>query len=70
MCLYIYICIFIHIYVFVYIYTYIYIYKPANAPDTSISQSALEEALLSGMQHGNIGSRMSSISQAIRSKYL
>lgn len=52
--------------------------------DTSVTQSALEEALLSNMQHrgaggssigtavggGAIASRMSSLSQALRSKYL
>ena len=49
--------------------------------DTSVTQSALEEALLSNMQHQQrgagsiaggaaIASRMSSLSQALRSKYL
>lgn len=39
--------------------------------DASVTQSALEEALASKMQDGGtIGSRMSTISQAIRSRYL
>lgn len=38
--------------------------------DASVTQSALEEALASNMQHGGMASRMSSISQALRSKYL
>ncbi|KAI9781196.1 MAG: hypothetical protein M1816_002456 [Peltula sp. TS41687] len=40
--------------------------------DTSVTQSALEEALLSNMQGGagGVASRMSSISQALRSRYL
>ncbi|KAL1301428.1 hypothetical protein AAFC00_005682 [Neodothiora populina] len=38
--------------------------------DASISQSALEEAYLSNMQRGATASRMSTISQALRSKYL
>ncbi|KAL4924549.1 multidomain presynaptic cytomatrix related protein [Aspergillus undulatus] len=38
--------------------------------DTSVTQSMLEEALLSNMQHGGMASRMSTISQAIRSRYL
>lgn len=38
--------------------------------DASISQSAIEEAFMSHMQHGSATSRMSSISQALRSKYL
>lgn len=39
-------------------------------PDASVTQSALEEALASRMQDGTIGSRMSMIGQAIRSRYL
>lgn len=39
--------------------------------DASVTQSALEEALLSNMQHGgSVASRMSSISQALKSRYL
>lgn len=38
--------------------------------DTSVTQSALEEALLSNMQRGGMASRMSTISQALRSRYL
>lgn len=38
--------------------------------DASISQSALEDAYLSNMQRGASASRMSTISQAIRSRYL
>lgn len=40
--------------------------------DASVTQSALEEALASRMQDGTgtIGSRMSTFSQAIRSRYL
>lgn len=37
--------------------------------DASVTQSALEEALLSNMQHGGMASRMSTISQALRSRY-
>jgi len=39
-------------------------------PDASVTQSALEEALLSNMQHGGMASRMSNMSSALRSKYL
>jgi hypothetical protein len=40
-------------------------------PDASVTQSALEEALASKMQDGGtIGSRMSTLSQALRSRYL
>lgn len=39
-------------------------------PDASVTQSALEEALLSGMQHGGMASRVSTISQVLRSRYL
>ncbi|KAI6245543.1 Autophagy-related protein 29 [Erysiphe necator] len=42
----------------------------SDLEDTSITQSALEEALASKMQAGGMASRMSSISQALRSKYL
>ncbi|KAJ5251899.1 hypothetical protein N7489_002309 [Penicillium chrysogenum] len=38
--------------------------------DASVTQSALEEALLSNMQHGGMASRMSTISHALRSRYL
>ncbi|KAJ5668329.1 uncharacterized protein N7477_006899 [Penicillium maclennaniae] len=38
--------------------------------DASVTQSALEEALASNMQHGGMASRMSTISQALRSRYL
>lgn len=41
-----------------------------DGPDASVTQSALEEALLSNMQHGGMASRMSTISQALRSRYL
>lgn len=41
-----------------------------TASDASVTQSALEEALLSNMQHGGMASRMSTISQALRSRYL
>lgn len=36
----------------------------------SLTQSALEDALLSNMRQGGVASRMSTISQALRSKYL
>ena len=50
-------------------------------PDASVTQSALEEALLSNMQAGgtrdggpgggaSVASRMSSLSQALKSRYL
>ncbi|KAL1968116.1 hypothetical protein VTN77DRAFT_2247 [Rasamsonia byssochlamydoides] len=41
----------------------------SDLDDTSVTQSALEEALLSNMQHGGMASRMSTISQALRSRY-
>jgi hypothetical protein len=43
-----------------------------DGADASISQSAIEEAFMSHIQHGSgsTTSRMSSISQALRSKYL
>jgi hypothetical protein len=40
------------------------------AADASVSQSALEEALLSRMQQGSVASKMSTLSQALKSKYL
>ncbi|KAL4873578.1 hypothetical protein BDV12DRAFT_80911 [Aspergillus spectabilis] len=42
----------------------------SDLDDTSVTQSMLEEALLSNMQHGGMASRMSTISQALRSRYL
>ncbi|GJP91920.1 hypothetical protein CBS63078_1552 [Aspergillus niger] len=42
----------------------------SDLDDASVTQSALEEALLSNIQHGGMASRMSTISQAIRSRYL
>lgn len=42
----------------------------STSVDASVTQSALEEALLSNMQHGGMASRMSTISQALRSRYL
>lgn len=44
----------------------------SSSADTSVTQSALEEALLSNMQGGagGVASRMSTISQALRSRYL
>ena len=42
----------------------------ADELDTSITQSALEEALMSNMQHGGMASRVSNISQALKSRYL
>ena len=46
----------------------------SDLDDASVTQSALEEALLSNMQHngsgnGSVASRMSGISQALRSRY-
>ncbi|KAH0543796.1 hypothetical protein FGG08_001979 [Glutinoglossum americanum] len=41
----------------------------SDLDDSSVTQSALEEALLSNMQ-GGMASRMSTISQALRSRYL
>lgn len=41
-----------------------------NFADASVTQSALEEALASKMQAGGMASRMSTISQALRSRYL
>ncbi|KAI2399711.1 hypothetical protein LOZ67_003559 [Ophidiomyces ophidiicola] len=42
----------------------------SDLDDNSVTQSALEEALLSNMQKNGVGSRMSTLSQALRSKYL
>jgi hypothetical protein len=49
----------------------IYYHAELILEDASVTQSALEEALASNMQAGGgMASRMSSISQALRSKYL
>lgn len=43
----------------------------SDLDDASVTQSALEEALMSNMQHGrnvSVASRMSTISQALRSR--
>ncbi|KAJ5885080.1 hypothetical protein N7495_009590 [Penicillium taxi] len=42
----------------------------SDLDDASVTQSALEEALMSNMQYGGMASRMSTISQALRSRYL
>ncbi|KAH8886859.1 hypothetical protein GQ53DRAFT_339844 [Thozetella sp. PMI_491] len=42
----------------------------SDLDDASVTQSALEEALASKMQDGTIGSRMSTIGAALRSRYL
>ncbi|GAB7346155.1 hypothetical protein MBLNU457_4900t1 [Dothideomycetes sp. NU457] len=42
----------------------------SDLDDASVTQSALEEALLSNIQHGGMASRMSNLSSALRSKYL
>ena len=42
----------------------------SDLDDASITQSALEEALANEMTHGSVASRMSTISQALRSRYL
>ncbi|WEW57447.1 hypothetical protein PRK78_002914 [Emydomyces testavorans] len=42
----------------------------SDLDDASVTQSALEEALLSNMQNGGVASRMSTLSQALRSRYL
>ncbi|KAF7925443.1 uncharacterized protein EAE97_010524 [Botrytis byssoidea] len=42
----------------------------SDLDDASVTQSALEEALASNMQAGGMASRMSTISQALRSRYL
>lgn len=42
----------------------------SDLDDASVTQSALEEALANEMRHGGAASRMSTISQALRSRYL
>ena len=42
----------------------------SDLDDASVTQSALEEALANEMTHGSVASRMSTISQALRSRYL
>ncbi|KAL3470956.1 hypothetical protein BJX99DRAFT_267086 [Aspergillus californicus] len=42
----------------------------SDLDDTSVTESMLQDALLSNMQHGGMASRMSTISQALRSRYL
>ena len=42
----------------------------SDLDNDSVTQSALEEALAEGMQQGGVASRMSTISQALRSRYL
>ncbi|KAG7008713.1 hypothetical protein G7Y79_00004g012970 [Physcia stellaris] len=42
----------------------------SDLDDASVTQSALEEALANEMTHGGVASRMSTISQALRSRYL
>ena len=42
----------------------------SDLDDASVTQSALEEALVNEMNQGGVASRMSSISQALRSRYL
>lgn len=42
----------------------------SDLEDASVTQSALEEALASNMQAGGMASRMSSISNALKSRYL
>ena len=42
----------------------------SDLDDASVTQSALEEALANEMNHGSMASRMSTISQALRSRYL
>ena len=42
----------------------------SDLDDASVTQSALEEALVNEMNHGGATSRISTISQALRSKYL
>lgn len=42
----------------------------SDLEDTSVTQSALEDAYLSNMQHGGMASRVSAMSQALRSRYL
>ncbi len=42
----------------------------SDLDDASVTQSALEEAYANEMTHGSVASRMSTISQALRSRYL
>ena len=42
----------------------------SDLDDASITQSALEEALANEMTHGGVASKMSTISQALKSRYL
>lgn len=42
----------------------------SDLDDASVTKSALEEALANEMRHGGVASRMSTISQALRSRYL
>ena len=42
----------------------------SDLDNDSVTQSALEEALAEGMQQGGVASKMSTISQALRSRYL
>lgn len=42
----------------------------SDLDDASVTQSALEEALANDMRRGSVASRMSTISQALRSRYL
>ncbi|KAI5287171.1 hypothetical protein KEM54_006188 [Ascosphaera aggregata] len=42
----------------------------SDLDDTSVTRSALEEAYLSGVQNGGIASRVGTISQAFKSRYL
>ncbi len=42
----------------------------SDLDDASVTQSALEEALAHEMNQGGVASRMSTISQALRSRYL
>ena len=42
----------------------------SDLDDASVTQSALEEAYANDMTHGSVASRMSTISQALRSRYL
>ena len=42
----------------------------SDLDDASVTQSALEDALANEMRHGGVASRMSTISQALRSRYL
>ena len=42
----------------------------SDLDDASLTQSALEEALANDMTHGGVASKMSTISQALKSRYL